>query len=195
MAWQASTQVLLATYSTVLVSELIGDRSILTIASLTLRFRPAATLCGVGGAFMGKMAVAVQFGHLLTRIPTRWTSGLSAATLLATAVWVWTSKQEEQSQIHLPVRWRNGVAVAFAAIFFSEWGDPGQIAAAVLAASRDAPCFVWVGGTLALCTKGVLAMTLGVGVRRHISDRLARTLSSTCCLALGLISLRDVLAV
>lgn len=194
MAWQGSIQLLLVTYSAVLAGELIGDRSIFTVASLTLRFRPSATICGVLAAFMGKMTVAVLLGHLLARMPARWTNGFSAATLLIAAVYVWISKPETSPQADLPVRWRSAVLVAFSAIFFSEWGDPGQIAAAALAASSNAPLLVWVGGTLALFTKGALAMTLGVSLRRYVPDRLARVISSLCCLALGLLSLREVLA-
>ena len=193
MAWHGSVQLLLVTYSAVLAGELIGDKSIFTVASLTLRFRLVATVCGVAAAFMGKMAIAVLFGHLLARMPAHWTSGLTAVTLLVTAVWVWISKPEERLPAELPVRWRRAVWVAFSAIFFSEWGDPGQIAAAALAASSAAPGIVWLGGMLALCTKGALAMTLGVSLRRHVPDRLARTISSACCLLLGLVSLRDLL--
>ncbi len=194
MIWQGSTQLLLVTYSTVLAGELIGDKTIFTIASLSMRFRLAAAIGGIIAAFIGKMSVAVLFGHLLARMPMRWTSGLSAATLLVTAICAWIPRHEDPPQVDLVVPWRNAVAVAFSAIFFSEWGDSGQLAAAALAASSDAPGIVWLGGTLALCTKGALALTLGVSLRRHVPDRLARTISSTCCLVLSLISLRDVLA-
>lgn len=194
MVWEGSAQLFFVTYSTVLAGELIGDKSIFTVASLTLRFRPAAALCGVFAAFIGKMSVAVLFGHLLARLPARWASGLSAATLLVTALCAWLAKPEDHPRGELRVPWRSAVAVAFSAIFFSEWGDPGQLAAAALAATSAAPGIVWLGGTLALCTKGALAMTLGVSLRRHVPDRLVRTISSLCCLVLGLISLRDVLA-
>jgi putative Ca2+/H+ antiporter (TMEM165/GDT1 family) len=194
MVWQGSAQLLIVTYSTVLAGELIGDKSIFTVASLTLRFRPAAAICGVLAAFIGKMSVAVLFGHLLARLPPHWTSGLSAATLLVTAACAWLSKEADRPRGDLRLPWHSAVAVAFSAIFFSEWGDPGQLAAAALAASSDAPGIVWLGGTLALCTKGALAMTLGVSLRRHVPDRLVRTISSLCCLVLGLVSLRDVFA-
>jgi putative Ca2+/H+ antiporter (TMEM165/GDT1 family) len=194
MVWQGSAQLFIVTYSMVLAGELIGDKSIFTVASLTLRFRPAAAICGVLAAFIGKMSVAVLFGHLLARLPPHWTSGLSAATLLVTAACAWLSKEADHPRGDLRVPWRSAVAVAFSAIFFSEWGDPGQLAAAALAASSDAPGIVWLGGTLALCTKGALAMTLGVSLRRYVPERLVRKISSLCCLVLGLVSLRDVFA-
>jgi putative Ca2+/H+ antiporter (TMEM165/GDT1 family) len=187
-------QLLALTYSTVLASELIGDKSIFTIASLAMRFRPAAVACGIAVAFMAKMSAAVLSGHFLTHLPVRWTSGLSAATLFATALYVWLKPQETPPAEPDPARgWRSGVSVAFSAIFFAEWADPGQLAAAALAAGYAAPGVIWLAATLALFTKGGLAMTLGAGLRRRIPDSLARAISSTCCMVLGVVSLVDLL--
>jgi Ca2+/H+ antiporter, TMEM165/GDT1 family len=195
MALEGSAQLLVLTYSTVLASELIGDKSIFTIASLTMRFRPAAVACGIAFAFMAKMSAAVLGGHLVARLPVRWTSGLSAATLFATALCVWLKRQETSPATPDPERgWKSGVSVAFSAIFFSEWADPGQLAAAALAAGSAAPGMVWLAGTAALLTKGGMAMVLGTGLRRRIPDLWARTISSTCCLILGLASLSNLLA-
>ena len=73
-------------------------------------------------------------------------------------------------------------------------GEGDSASAAALAAGSNAPGLVWMGGTLALCTKGALAMTLGVSLRKHVPDRLARTIASSSCFVLGLISLRELLA-
>jgi putative Ca2+/H+ antiporter (TMEM165/GDT1 family) len=190
LTWHGAAELLLITYSTVLASELIGDKSILTISSLAARLRPGAAACGVAVAFMIKMSVAVLSGHLLAGLPVRWTKGLSAATLLLAAAFIWRAeRQPRPASGDRGTPWRSAVLVAFSAIFFSEWGDPGQIAAAALAASSGAPGLVWLGGAFALCTKGALAMTLGVSVRRRIPDRAARAASCACCLVLGLISL------
>ncbi|HEY0511617.1 MAG TPA: TMEM165/GDT1 family protein [Thermoanaerobaculia bacterium] len=195
VALQGSTELVVLTYSTVLASELIGDKSIFTIASLAMRFRPVAVACGVAIAFMAKMSAAVLGGHLLAHLPVRWISGLSAATLFATALFIWLRRQETPAAEPTPARgWQRGMSVAFSAIFFAEWADPGQLAAAALAAGSAAPGLVWLAGTLALFTKGGLAMTLGTGLRRRIPDRLARFISVTCCLVLGLVSLSDLLA-
>jgi putative Ca2+/H+ antiporter (TMEM165/GDT1 family) len=78
-------------------------------------------------------------------------------------------------------------------IFFSEWADFGQLAAAALAAKTHAPVAVWLGGSLALCTKGALALALGVSLRRRISGRFARILSSASCAVLGLACLSGLL--
>ena len=50
---------LLATYGTILLCELVGDKSLYTITSLTMRFRPLYVFCGFSAAFMIKIGVAV----------------------------------------------------------------------------------------------------------------------------------------
>jgi len=61
--------VLVTSYWTVLVAELIGDKSIYTVASLTLRFRARPVLFGMTAAFGGKMLAAVLLGQLLMQLP------------------------------------------------------------------------------------------------------------------------------
>ncbi len=46
---------------------------------------------------------------------------------------------------------------------------------------------VWLGGTLAMTTKGILAMVLGVKLRDHLPHRTLRTLASASCLTLGML--------
>src|SRR4029077_19031805 len=76
-----------------------------------------------------------------------------------------------------------GAAIAFATIFFSEWGDKGMTTAGVWAAayvssassrgmSRSAiALLVWVAAFLAMVTKGGLAVTLGASVRSWIAKQ------------------------
>ena len=56
---------LLATYGTVLLAELLGDKSFYTISSLTTRFRAVHVLGGISIAFAGKMLVAVMLGQAI----------------------------------------------------------------------------------------------------------------------------------
>ena len=71
--------VLVASYWTVLVAELIGDKSIYTVASLTLRFRARLVFLAMVAAFGGKMLAAVLFGGLLTQLPAGLVTAASAA--------------------------------------------------------------------------------------------------------------------
>jgi len=55
------------------------------------------------------------------------------------------------------------------------------------------PLAIWVGGTLALMTKGGLAMTLGVKLKDRIPEKRLRTLATASCCVLGFISFREAL--
>ena len=80
--------------------------------------------------------------------------------------------------------------VAFAAIFFSEWGDVGMVMAGTMAVKfglaagaaqaeagpltqTSAAIIVWLGAVSAMVTKGGLAVTLGAGVRLWIAERVS----------------------
>ena len=87
--------------------------------------------------------------------------------------------------------------VSFAAIFFSEWGDVGQITAATMAAKFGAPLMVWIGAVAAMFTKGALAASIGAGVREWIQRNLApktiRYAAVGLLLLLGLLSVIETL--
>jgi putative Ca2+/H+ antiporter (TMEM165/GDT1 family) len=88
--------------------------------------------------------------------------------------------------------------VSFAAIFFSEWGDIGQVTAATLAARFGLPLVVWVGAVCAMVTKGALAAYAGAGVRRwiqeHVSPKTVRYVAVAVLLLLGLLSVAETLS-
>ena len=87
--------------------------------------------------------------------------------------------------------------VSFAAIFFSEWGDVGQVTAATMAARFG----VAVGGLGrrrgAMVTKGALAASIGAGVRgwiqRHLSPKTIRYAAVGMLLLLGTLSVVETL--
>jgi putative Ca2+/H+ antiporter (TMEM165/GDT1 family) len=87
--------------------------------------------------------------------------------------------------------------VSFAAIFFSEWGDVGQITAATMAARFGAPLLVWAGAVAAMATKGMLAASLGAGVRQWIATRVppkvVRYAGVSALLVLGVLSVLETL--
>jgi putative Ca2+/H+ antiporter (TMEM165/GDT1 family) len=180
---------LMATYGIVFVTELLGDKSIYTVSSLTTRFRLAPVFCGIALAFMAKMLVAVLMGNVIAELPPALVTGISAATFFITALLLWLRKPKgERSERDSKQLWPQATAISFAAIFFSEWCDIGQITAATLTARYQAPTVVWLGATLALLTKGVLAMTLGLGLRRYIPANALRYGAVILCLTMGVLA-------
>jgi len=53
---------------------------------------------------------------------------------------------------------------------------------------------MWLGGTLAMTTKGALAMLLGVKLRDRLPQRTLRTLASASCCVLGVLALGGIIA-
>jgi putative Ca2+/H+ antiporter (TMEM165/GDT1 family) len=184
--------ILTITYWTVLIAELIGDKAIYTVASLATRYRPANVYLGITIAFMGKMLAAVLFGQVLVNLPIRVTAAISAITFFFTAYLLWR-KQRKARELVEESRGSagGGIAVAFAAIFLSEWADVGQIAAAALAVQYRMPEAVWAGATAAMMTKGLLALTLGVQLRRYVPNDWLRIAAVTSCAILGLVAMGE----
>ena len=182
--------VLVASYWTVLVAELIGDKSIYTVASLTLQFRARLVFLAMIAAFGAKMLAAVVFGGLLTQLPARLVTATSAAAFFGAGLFIWFRKLE--SPTPEPVgqhRWPQAAIVAFGSLFLSEWADPGQITTAAMVAHFHVPLATWLGGTLAMTTKGVLAMTVGARLRDRLPVPALRSLAFAACALLGVLTL------
>jgi putative Ca2+/H+ antiporter (TMEM165/GDT1 family) len=182
---------LLATFGTVFVAELIGDKTIYVISSLAMRFRPLYVFCGFTVAFMAKMLAAVLLGQVIAELPVYVVAIVSTATFFATALVIWFKKRdknEETSQSKQDNYFSKAALMTFAAIFFSEWGDVGQITAATLTARYQAPLIVWLGATLALITKGLLALTLGRSLRKLVPQQVLRPISASLCVVMGVVS-------
>lgn len=181
--------VLFAAFWIILIAEITGDKSLFTITSLTMRLNTWAVLLGLSAAFMLKMLVAVLIGQALTELPIKLLTVITIFTFFATALVLWFRREEvedaEQVQKSVP----RSIAVSFASIFFIEWGDIGQITAAALTAQSNAPLMVWLGASLALITKGVLAITLGGTARRFLPQNFLRLTAVGVCLILGIASI------
>jgi putative Ca2+/H+ antiporter (TMEM165/GDT1 family) len=186
---------LLATYGAVLLAELVGDKSIYTISSLTSRLRPLPVFVGISLALSGKTLAAVTAGRFIAELPASVVTGVSAATFFTTGAVIWFKKSENRSTRNEQpqARWSRAVAISFAAVFFTEWADIGQITTATLAAHYHAPLVVWLGATLALMTKGALAITIGLGLQKLVPIRVLRALAVTVCAIMGVISIFSLL--
>lgn len=184
---------LIMTYLTVFTGELIGDKLLYTIGTLATRYRVLPMLCGVGLAFMGKMMAAVILGGLISRLPMKLVAAVSACTFFAMAVAL-TFKTPKRGIIESKQsgHWFRPVVVAFSVVFFSEWGDVGQVAAAALAARYQAPLVIWFGATLAMVTKAALAMTIGITLQNRISQEALRYCGVCLLFSLGVLSLLSV---
>ncbi len=78
----------IAAYGTILLSELLGDKTVYTISSLAMRFRPLHVFFGFSVAFMIKMLAAVLLGQVIGALPTALLAIASTVTFLVTALFI-----------------------------------------------------------------------------------------------------------
>ncbi len=146
---------------------------------------------------MLKMAVAVAVGKAVSELPPLFVATLTTASFIGVALALWLKPVDRPAGTRGPDAVSKAAMVSFAAIFFSEWGDVGQITAATLAARFGAPVVVWVGAVAAMATKGGLASSIGAGVRRWIADKvspqMARNVGVALLLLLGILSVMETL--
>jgi Ca2+/H+ antiporter, TMEM165/GDT1 family len=187
------SSVVLVSFWTVLVAELVGDKSIYTVASLALRFRAGVVLMAITAAFAGKMLAAVLLGKVLMELHSQWTDVVSAVAFFLSALLIWF-REPEPIAPERPVStgWWRAAGVCFGSLFLTEWGDPGQIAGAALAVKSHALLATWIGGTLAMATKGGLAIAVGFKLRDRLPQRMLRAVASGSCCVLGVLALRGI---
>jgi len=185
-----------ATYGAVFVAEIVGDKLLYTTGILATRYRSLPIMFGISLAFMAKMAVAVAIGQAIARLPPLLVAAVTTTSFLGVAYTLWR-KPDVRADGRETHDASKAALVSFAAIFFSEWGDVGQVTAATMAARFPSPFVVWLGAVSAMVTKGILAAFLGAGVRQWIRERLSprvvRYGGVTLLLVLGLLSVLETL--
>lgn len=189
--------VLIATYAAVFVAEIVGDKLLYTTGVLATRYRTVPLIMGMLTAFMGKMAVAVAVGSTISKLPRLLVAAVTSLSFISVAIVLWR-KPVGRTKEEMDRKYAKAAMVSFAAIFFSEWGDVGQITAATMAARFGAPFMVWAGAVSAMVTKGALAASVGAGVRQwlvaRIPPRAVRYAGVSALLLLGLLSVLETLA-
>jgi putative Ca2+/H+ antiporter (TMEM165/GDT1 family) len=181
-------EVVLLTTWAVLIAELVGDRSMYALASLALRFRWAVVFVAFTVANAAKMAIAVLLAHAIAQFQSRWTYLVSAIAFFISAILIWEDESLEIDKPSERATWAKGLLVSFGAFFLTEWGDPGQIAAAALVLKFHMSIATWIGATLGLMLKGAVAIVLGLQIRHRLPLRALRILSSASCCFLGILA-------
>ena len=190
--------ILLATYGAVFLAEIVGDKLLYTTGVLATRYRTVPIMCGMALAFMAKMAVAVLIGEAISKLPPWIVATVTAVNFFAIAFVMWRRRGPESEGKKEDRPFSKAALVSFAAIFFSEWGDVGQITAATMAAQYKAPLIVWIGAVSAMVTKGILAASIGAGLRQWIRDKVSPSVfryAGVCLLViLGSLSVIETLS-
>src|ERR1044072_849093 len=115
------------TFGAVFVAEIVGDKLLYTTGVLATRYRTVPIMLGMALAFMAKMAVAVAVGKAVSTLPPLLVAAITTVNFFAIAFFLWRKPEKKEAKKEYPAS--RAVMVSFAAIFFSEWGDVGQITA------------------------------------------------------------------
>src|SRR5947207_7759404 len=118
-------------YWTVLMAELVGDKSIYAVSSLSVRYRPSIVFGALISAFSIKMLAAVLLGRAMVQLDSRWTDIISAGAFFLSALLIWFEEPKLPPDSRSVDRvWWHAALICFASMFFIEWGAPGQISVA-----------------------------------------------------------------
>ena len=187
--------IFVATYAAVFIAEIAGDKLLYTTGVLATRYRAAPILCGMTMAFMAKMGVAVLVGSAIAKLPSLLVASITAINFFIIAFAIWRKADKKEAEKEYPSS--RAVMVSFAAIFFSEWGDVGQMTAVTMAARFGEPLWVWLGAVSAMATKGALAASVGAGLREWIQDHFSpitiRYAAVSLLLFLGILTVLETL--
>ncbi|HEY6046866.1 MAG TPA: TMEM165/GDT1 family protein [Pyrinomonadaceae bacterium] len=188
--------IFLATFGAVFIAEIVGDKLLYTTGVLAARYRTLPIMLGMAAAFMAKMGVAVIIGEAISKLPRMLVAIITAVSFLSIAFVLWR-KTDRPSKAKDEHRTSKAAMVSFAAIFFSEWGDVGQVTTATLAARYHLALVVWAGAVTAMIMKGTLAAFLGTGIRRWVQDRVSpavvRYVAVGLLIVLGLLSVTEIM--
>ena len=185
-----------ATFGAVFLAEIVGDKLLYTTGVLAARYRTVPIMIGMAAAFMAKMGVAVLVGEAISKLPKLLVAAITAISFIGVAITLWRKddqyrEERDKHKVH------KAAMISFAAIFFSEWGDVGQVTAASMTARYHVALIVWLGAVAAMVTKGSLATFLGAGIRRWIHDRVSpvvvRYVGVSLLLVLGSLSVIEIL--
>ena len=180
---------LLSSVVAVFLAELIGDKTLYSLGALASRYSSRVIMAGLIPACFGKMLAAVLLGQSLARLPGWLTALVSAITFFLAALLLLFGVKNEREFVPVgPLRGGHGAWAAFGTIFFTEWGDPGQLAAASLVARYDAPFIIWLGASVAILAKAILGITLGAGVRYYVPEHKLRYVCAVIFAMLGIVS-------
>ena len=185
-----------ATFGAVFLAEIVGDKLLYTTGVLAARYRTAPIMIGMATAFMAKMGVAVLIGEAISRLPRALVATVTAISFVGVAIALWRKDDQYRAERDKQKAHRAAM-ISCAAIFFSEWGDVGQVTAAAMAAKYHIGVVVWLGAVAAMISKGSLAAFLGTGIRRWIHDRISpvvvRYVGVSLLLVLGSLSVIEIL--
>lgn len=176
-------------FGTVFLAEL-PDKTMVASLVLTTRFRrPLAVWCGVSGAFVMHVVLAVSVGSLLRSLPTTPVRLAVAVLFLVGGVLMLRGDDDEEEAGAEGTDGRASftkVALTAASVVgLAEFGDLTQLATAGIATQYSAPLAVALGAWCALASVAALAVTAGSWIVRRVPLRTVQRVAGVVFLGFG----------
>lgn len=182
---------LFASFLAVLLAEVVGDKTLWTTTTLAGAHRAGPVAVGAAVAAALKMGVAVAFGHLLADLPGWLLTTTSVVAWAAIAFSLWRSARAPTTTSP-PIHGVRLAGTSFVAVFLTEWGDPGQVTAGLLAAQTGEPVVVWAAGVGAMIVKIAAGISLTQVARRWLQPRAWRRAGAAVFVVFGVLALFSV---
>jgi putative Ca2+/H+ antiporter (TMEM165/GDT1 family) len=178
-------------FAAVLLAEVVGDKTLWTTTALAGAHRAGPVALGAAVAAALKMGVAVLLGGLLARLP-EWVILLTSVVAWGgMAVALWRSARLA-AVAPAPMPGLKLAGTSFAAVFLTEWADPGQLTAAVLAAQTGAASTVWAGAVAAMVVKIGAGLALTGVARRWVQPHTWRRGGAVAFAVFGVLALFSI---
>ncbi len=169
----------------------LGDKSQLLAMTLAARRPALQVLAGVSLAALLLQGLSAGLGAALaSAVPLRTVTVVAALSFLVAAALV--LRRSDDAGPLTPARAGSTVLLSFGALFVAELGDKTMLATAALA-TREAPLWTWLGGTVGFVLADALAIVLGMALFRRLPVRAVRLGTAGLFAVLGLVLLAGLL--
>jgi len=93
-----------ATYGTVFIAEIVGDKLLYTTGVLATRYRTAPILFGMAVAFMAKMGAAVLVGKAISTLPPLLVAAITTLNFFGIAYVLWRKPDQREVKESAPAK-------------------------------------------------------------------------------------------
>ncbi|UCH57751.1 MAG: TMEM165/GDT1 family protein [Candidatus Bathyarchaeota archaeon] len=164
-----------------------GDKTHITVITLSMKRRPLLVFAGALGAFAVVDGASVLVGGLIADlIPKFWINVVSGGLFLLFGVLTLLNR-EEGGEVQEDER--GALASAFSLVALMELGDKTQFASFVLAARYGSPLMVFIGILLGAAVITGSGVVIGKGLMRVVPERYLRYIAAALFLIFGAVFL------
>src|SRR3989339_1493394 len=171
----------------------LGDKTQLLTLGLAAKYNPIKVITAVSLASGILMAIAVVFGGTVNRfIPEFYLQMIAGVLFIGFGFWTLFGKDECdkcKEKVVLDNGKKNGFLIVFSTFFIAELGDKTQLATLTLAAQYGSPFKVWLGATLAMISVNLLALIIGIYLKKFIPEEKIKIFGGIIFLIFGIITL------